>query len=62
VGCTIFSHPLIAKFLESSVAKGLTFRPQSLKRAEKNWAVPGKSGAELLTDLSKKGRKGAKLF
>jgi hypothetical protein len=30
--------------------------------AEKYLVGPGKSGAELLTDLSKKGRKGAALF
>jgi hypothetical protein len=45
-----------------SVAKGPKFRPQSSKRAEKNLVGPGKSGAELLPDLSKKGRKGAELF
>jgi hypothetical protein len=45
-----------------SVAKGPKFRPQSTKRAENKLAGPRKSGAELLPDLSKKGRKGAELF
>jgi hypothetical protein len=38
-----------------SVAKGPKFRPQSTKRAEKKLVGPGKSGAELLPDFSKKG-------
>jgi hypothetical protein len=42
-----------------SVAKGPKFRPQNTKGAEKNCMGPGKSGAELLADLSKKGRKEA---
>jgi hypothetical protein len=46
----------------TSVAKGPKFRPQSTKRAEKNLAGPGKSGAELSSDFSKKGRKGAEVF
>jgi hypothetical protein len=46
----------------TSVAKGPKFRPQNTKGAEKNCVGPGKSGAELLADLSKKGRKGAELF
>jgi hypothetical protein len=41
---------------------GPKVRPQSTKRAEKNLMGPGKSGAEFLPDLSKKGRKGAELF
>jgi hypothetical protein len=41
---------------------GPKFWPQSTKRAEKKLAGPGMSGAELLPDLSKKGRKGAELF
>jgi hypothetical protein len=45
-----------------SVAKGPKFRPQSTKGAEKKLAGQEKSGAELLSDLSKKGRKGAELF
>jgi hypothetical protein len=45
-----------------SVAKGPKFRPQSTKRADKNLAGPGKSGAELLPDFSKRGRKAAELF
>jgi hypothetical protein len=45
-----------------SVAKGPKFRPQSSKRAEQNLVGQGKSGAELLPDLSKKGRKGAEQF
>jgi hypothetical protein len=47
-----------AKLPMASVAKG----PQSSKRAEQILVGPGKSGAELLPDLSKKGRKGAELF
>jgi hypothetical protein len=47
---------------QSSVAKGPKVRAQNTKRAEKNCVGPGKSGAELLTDLSNKGRKGAKLY
>jgi hypothetical protein len=46
-----------ANYPFSSVAKGPKFRPQSTKRAEKKLAGPGKSGAKLLPDLSKKGRK-----
>jgi hypothetical protein len=46
---------------ERSVAKGPKLR-QSSKRAEKNCVGPEKSGAELLPNLSKKGRKGAELF
>jgi hypothetical protein len=45
-----------------SVAKVPKCRPQITKRAEKNLMGPGKTGAEFLTDLSKKGRKGAKHF
>jgi hypothetical protein len=48
--------------MEYSVAKGPKFRPKNTKWAEKNCVGPGKSGAELLADLSKKGRKGAELF
>jgi hypothetical protein len=48
--------------LKSSVAKGPKFQPQSSKRAVLNLVGPGKSGAEQLPDLSKKGRKGAELF
>jgi hypothetical protein len=40
----------------TSIAKGPKFQPQSSKRAEKNLVGPGKSGAELLPDLSKKGQ------
>jgi hypothetical protein len=32
------------------------------KKGRKKLVGPGKSGAELLPDLSKKGRKGAELF
>jgi hypothetical protein len=42
----------------TSVAKGPKFRPQNTKGAEKNCVGLGKSGAEFLADLSKKGRKG----
>jgi hypothetical protein len=42
--------------------RGRNFGRIAKKRAEKKLAGPGKSGAELLPDLSKKGRKGAKLF
>jgi hypothetical protein len=45
-----------------SVAKGPKFQPQSSKRAEKKFVGPGKSKAELLPDLSKKGQKGAEFF
>jgi hypothetical protein len=45
-----------------SVAKGPKFRPQNTKGAEKNCVGPGNFGAEILADLSKKGRKGAELF
>jgi hypothetical protein len=48
--------------VDCSVAKGPKFRPQSTKMAEKNLAGPEKLGAELLADLSKKGRKGAELL
>jgi hypothetical protein len=48
--------------LTYSVAKGPKFRPQNTKGAEKNCVGPGKFGAEVLADLSKKGRKGAELF
>jgi hypothetical protein len=49
-------------FILASVVKGPKFRPQNTKGAEKNYNGPGKSGAELQAELSKKGRKGAKLF
>jgi hypothetical protein len=55
-GCQVYFN------LFYSVAKGPKFQPQSSKMAEKNFVRPGKSGAELLPDLSKKGRKGAELF
>jgi hypothetical protein len=45
-----------------SVAKGPQIRPQSSKGPKKNLMGPGKSGAELLPDLSKKVRKGGELF
>jgi hypothetical protein len=48
--------------VSSSVAKGPKFRRQSSKRAKQNLVGPGKSGAKLLPDLSKKGRKAAELF
>jgi hypothetical protein len=44
------------------VAKGPKFRRQNTKVTEKNCKGPGKSRAELLAELSKKGRKGAELF
>jgi hypothetical protein len=46
----------------SSVSKGPKFRPQNTKGAEKNCMGPGKSRAELFAELSKKGRKGDKLY
>jgi hypothetical protein len=49
-------------WVRTSVAKGPKVRPHSSKRAEKNLMGLGKSGAELLPDLSKTGRKGAELF
>jgi hypothetical protein len=52
----------ILRSVFGSVAKGPKFRPQSTKGAEKNCLGPGKSGAEFLADLSKKGRKWAELF
>jgi hypothetical protein len=48
--------------LSGSVAKGPKFWPQNIKGAERNCLGPEKSRAEYLPDLSKKGRKGAKLF
>jgi hypothetical protein len=45
--------------VNNSVTKGPKFRPQSTKRAEKIFEGPGKSGAGVLPDFSKKGRKGA---
>jgi hypothetical protein len=42
-----------------SVAKGPKFRPQNTKGAGKKCTGPGKSGAEISADFSKKGRKGA---
>jgi hypothetical protein len=45
-----------------SVAKGPKFRPQNTKAAEKNTAGPGKSGAEFLSEFSKKGRNGAEFL
>jgi hypothetical protein len=45
-----------------SVTKGPKFRPQNTKGAERNCLGLEKSGVEYLPDLSKKGRKGAKLF
>jgi hypothetical protein len=43
--------------LLSSVAKGPKFRPQNTKSARKKNS-PGKSGAELLEELSKREEKG----
>jgi hypothetical protein len=54
-----YSLPTLLAF--TSVAKGPKFRPQTTKGAEKDCVGLGKSGAELLANLSKKGRKGAKL-
>jgi hypothetical protein len=45
-----------------SVVKGPKFRPQNTKGAEKKCVGPGKFGAEVLADVSKKGRKGVELF
>jgi hypothetical protein len=42
-----------------SVAKRPKFRPQNTIGAEKNYMGSGKSRAELLAELSKKGEKGA---
>jgi hypothetical protein len=56
-----FFHPVIP-CQGNSVAKGPKFRPQNTKGAEKNCVGPGRFGAEVLADLSKKGRKGAELF
>jgi hypothetical protein len=53
---------LIVRILDISVAKGPKFRPQNTKGAEKSSEGPERSGAELLSDLAKKGRKGAELF
>jgi hypothetical protein len=56
-------HKIAIKFaIETSVAKGPKFWPQNTKGAEKNCIGPGKFGAEVLADVSRKGRKGAKLF
>jgi hypothetical protein len=56
-----FSQSRLFTFIPS-VVKGPKFRPQSSKRVEKNLVRLGKSLAELFPNLSKKGRKGAKLF
>jgi hypothetical protein len=48
--------------MHGSVAKRPEFRPQSSKRAEKNLVGPGKSGAELLPDLTKRAEKGPNFF
>jgi hypothetical protein len=53
---------LYESLFSNSVAKGQKFRPQNIKGAEKNCMGPGKSSAELLAELSKKGRKGAELY
>jgi hypothetical protein len=53
---------LMAAEAASSVAKEPKFRPQNTKVTEKNFMGPGKSRAELLAELSKKGRKGVELF
>jgi hypothetical protein len=42
--------------------RGRNFGRKAQKGPKKNLVGPGKSGAELLPDLSKKGRKGAELF
>jgi hypothetical protein len=57
-----FAYEFTATKKQDSVTKGPKFRPQSTKRAEKNFEGPGKSGAELLPDFSKKGCRGAELF
>jgi hypothetical protein len=49
----------IAAGLEHSVAKGPKFPPQSSNKKKQNLVGPGKSGAELLPALCKKG---AELF
>jgi lysine/ornithine N-monooxygenase len=46
----------------TSVAKEPKFRPQNTKGAEINCVGPGKSGAELLADLSKRAQKGPNFF
>jgi hypothetical protein len=58
----IFSDKTRVEGHKISVAKGPKFRPQRTKRAEKKLAEPGKSGAELLPDLSKKGQKRGQPF
>jgi anthranilate/para-aminobenzoate synthase component II len=55
-------HFVCEKRFMTSVAKGPKFRPQTTKGVEKNCVGPGKSAAELLANLSKKGRKGSELF
>jgi hypothetical protein len=60
--CLTLYYILFWCLISASVAKGPKFRPQSTKRAGKKLAGPGKSGAELLLDLSQKGRKGAEVF
>jgi hypothetical protein len=42
--------------------RGRNLGRKAQKGPKKIWRGPGKSGAELLPDLSKKGRKGAELF
>jgi hypothetical protein len=42
--------------------RGRNFDRKAQKGPKKILTGPGKSGAELLSDLSKKGRKGAELF
>jgi hypothetical protein len=49
-------RPPIWHLPSSSVAKVPKFRPQNTKGAEKHSAGPGKSRAEFLPDLSKRGR------
>jgi lysine/ornithine N-monooxygenase len=43
----------------NSVAKGRKFRPQNTRGDEKKCVGPGKSAAEFLADLSKKGQSSA---
>jgi hypothetical protein len=48
--------------VRDSAVKGPKFRPQAKKGPQHFFVGPGKSGAELLADLSKNDRKGEELF
>jgi hypothetical protein len=47
---------------KNQCCQGAEISAAKLKKGRKKLAGPGKSGAELFPNLSKKGRKGAKLF